>query len=276
MYDKTMDKKFELERQLHEQYAINNNERMSSLITLFVSLFGVIGAYGYMFLHTTSQSASDLGSIYLENEKYTIDALLLTASICFIIIAIIQHLCIYQGAYQRKEQFIVYAIRVENYINDRLFPSTYNPFGKTRRNFVQGIYGELVKIFDFIKISIFVITNLSFYVFFKSNEIQCITDKYYDVCIISFLLSIFYIIIYKEKKYLDYFYLELQYSAKQVKNPYLLKCLTFIDCLIEKTPKKIKGIIKFMINIFRLIEPILQGVMVLLLFCAILFLFKTI
>ena len=202
----TFKKQFELEKQLHEQYAMNNNERMSSLITLFVSLIAVLGAYGYMFLHTSSQSASDLGCIYLENEKYTIDALLLTASMCFVIIAIIQHLCIYQGAYQRKEQFIIYAIRQKYKIDDDLFPSGYTPFGKTRRDFVQGIYGELVKIFGFVKVAILMTTLWKYFeakIDINSITYECVVSFGICCCLSILYVNVFYSVIYSKYKRLE-------------------------------------------------------------------------
>lgn len=42
----------ELEKQLHEQYAINNNANLGSIIVLLTALIAVFGAYGYIYLHS--------------------------------------------------------------------------------------------------------------------------------------------------------------------------------------------------------------------------------
>ena len=204
------DKQFELEKQLHEQYAINNNEHMSSLITLFVSLIAVLGAYGYVFLHSTIECATNLGTIYLEYEKYTIEALLLTASVCFIVIAVMQHLCIYQGSSQRKEQFIVYAIRQKSKMDEIIFPDGYVPYGKKQRNFVQGIYGELVKIFGIVQFILFITT---LWKYLESNiDVRSITFECLVCFAVCFSLSFFYTKIYKVRKFLEYKKIEQDYK----------------------------------------------------------------
>ena len=42
----------ELEKQLHEQYAINNNANLGNIIVLLTALIAVFGAYGYIYLHS--------------------------------------------------------------------------------------------------------------------------------------------------------------------------------------------------------------------------------
>ena len=40
-----------LELQLHEQYAINNNANLSSIVTLICTILVIFGSYGYVFVH---------------------------------------------------------------------------------------------------------------------------------------------------------------------------------------------------------------------------------
>lgn len=47
---------FELEKQLHKQYAINNNAKVSSFVSFIVALFALFGFYGYMYANTTIDS----------------------------------------------------------------------------------------------------------------------------------------------------------------------------------------------------------------------------
>ena len=48
--------KFALESQLHEQYAVNNNEHTSAVLTLLASLITCLAAFGYVFIHTETCS----------------------------------------------------------------------------------------------------------------------------------------------------------------------------------------------------------------------------
>ena len=52
------DKKMQQEMllQLHQQYAVNNNAKLESAVSLIVGLIAVIGAYGYVFLHINEGS----------------------------------------------------------------------------------------------------------------------------------------------------------------------------------------------------------------------------
>jgi hypothetical protein len=54
---------FELERQLHEQYAINNNSNLSSIIALMTALLAIFGVYGYVFIHTNIKFADNWGRV---------------------------------------------------------------------------------------------------------------------------------------------------------------------------------------------------------------------
>ncbi len=55
---------FELNRQLHEQYAINNNSNLGSIIALMTAMLGVLGVNGYIFIYLGSNLAPDWLSFY--------------------------------------------------------------------------------------------------------------------------------------------------------------------------------------------------------------------
>lgn len=152
----------DIEKQLHEQYAINNNSNLSSVITLLVAMFAVFGAYGYVYLHSNSEfDYSDIWCLY-KNGSYTLTALVLTALVTIIILGIMFHICLYQGVNQRLEQFVTFAIRYKLYFNKKLgenndnieellnkieiFPKNYHPFNKKCFEIVQGLFGEFLKI----------------------------------------------------------------------------------------------------------------------------------
>lgn len=161
-----MDLKDELQKQLHEQYAINNNDRMASMITLFVSLIVVLGAYGYMYIHTQLNFAENLGKLSIGTgygwDMYTIDVLLLVAIVCQFVLWMLQHLCIYQGSYQRYEQFIVGRIRYKAGLKD-IFYDGYSFKNKNYWNFIQGIYGELLPALQIVFWGIVIATIIKLY-----------------------------------------------------------------------------------------------------------------
>lgn len=147
----------ELESQLHEQYAINNNSNLSSIITLFVTMLAVLGAYGHIFIHSSYVFGFD---IMFKSSNYTLDALLIVAMASLIIITIMKHICLYQGFHQRYEQFVTYAIRFKYYkqkpenIRPRLFPDNYSPFYKNDKDIPQGLYGEFFSFLCWINLFI--------------------------------------------------------------------------------------------------------------------------
>lgn len=134
--------------QLHEQYAINNNANLSSVITIIVAAIAVIGVYGYVFVHSTL-CFTDFGNLYNScTDLYSLDVLLLSSLTSILIVLIFICVCFYQGVAQRKEQFIIHAIRVK--MSSKLLtllPDRYNPFLKFGFKIVQGLYGEIIKFF---------------------------------------------------------------------------------------------------------------------------------
>lgn len=143
----------QMELQLHEQYAINNNAYLKSIIALFIGLFAAIGFYGYVVIH----SEPIVNIMKCSYEVYNINQLTFTAVGCLVVLAIMIHICIYQGTAQRYEQFIIYAIRKKYYIDstmDKIFPKTYTPFNKCGLSIIQGLYGEFIKIIFGVEILI--------------------------------------------------------------------------------------------------------------------------
>lgn len=174
----------DLEKQLHEQYAINNNANLASIITLLTTLLAVIGVYGYVFIYSTLDFATDWGS-FIENKQFTLDVLLFATMAVYFILTVIFYLSAYLGTNQRKEQFVTYAIRRKHYEEsdnsdyENIFPREYNPFGKSKTKFIQGLYGEICRI---IKVLFWIINALSiiktllhFFINFTSKDISLST-----------------------------------------------------------------------------------------------------
>ncbi len=144
--------------QLHEQYAVNNNSNLGSIITIIVSLVAVFGGYGYVYLNSIPIFSNKFSYLYDKfSDAYYLDALLLAFCASIIVIAILWCLCVYQGIHQRNEQFIIDAIRHKAFGHDLnnttyIFPKGYHPYYKEGPAIIQGIYGELVNILKWISI----------------------------------------------------------------------------------------------------------------------------
>lgn len=146
----------DMELQLHEQYAINNNSNLNSVVTLLAAMIAVFGGYAYMFIHTTIDFSeiNRAWNLY-DNDKdlYSLDVFIFTTIASYIVLHIMRRICIYQGYAQRYEQFITYAIRSKYFnkllITDKdkdeenkaeekdkqkmgIFPKEYHPFGKDK------------------------------------------------------------------------------------------------------------------------------------------------
>lgn len=163
----------QLELQLHEQYATNNNAYLGSIVVLLTALVVVFAGYGYVYLRTSLTMTTNFG-VMLSGDALTLDALLLTTLAVVGVIAICYVICAYQGCAQRKEQFIIDAIRRKYYgedINDpfHLFPQDYSPWGKEGHQIFQGLYGLLMKLCYFAAAAVILATGAKVAAFFLSK-----------------------------------------------------------------------------------------------------------
>lgn len=141
----------EMERQLHEQYAINNNSNLSSIIALLVTLMAAVGFFGLVFIRSTN-SWSGLDELYILNKGYSLTSLYFITVAVIVVLCIMMYLCVYQGVSQRCEQFITDAIRrkYKMHENDCVLLEEYSPYNKKGLQIIQGLYGEIVKILIFV------------------------------------------------------------------------------------------------------------------------------
>ena len=177
------DPKTQIEMQLHEQYAINSNAILGSMLTLFVALLAVIGTYGYVFLRTESFQCVSCAEFTLADLRYTA-----TASI--FVLAIIAWLSITAGYRQRKEQFITDAIRKQYYTKEefnKIYPQGYEPINK--KWLIKPMtfpYGT------FFWISVFTSVTIILSLFLKSKP-GIYEEKAGKVLITSIIIVVFFI-----------------------------------------------------------------------------------
>ncbi len=145
-----------LELQLHEQYAINNNATLSSMLSLFVSMLATLGGYGYVFINSTNRHLSH--PVSATREIYTTDDLIFTTIAATIVLTAISGLCISTGYKGRMEQFVVYAIRKKYYTKPeyyKVFPNGYQPFKKgCYTSPIQDPYNTFFYLTSFIAVAI--------------------------------------------------------------------------------------------------------------------------
>lgn len=134
----------ELERQLHEQYAINNNAKVSSFVSFIVALFALFGFYGYMYANTTVDFSKN-GEFVVGTNQYTLDVFFLMSFVVCGILFFLTLLSLQLGYSQRRDQIIIHRIREFSYKNadhsmTEIFGNQYNPRGKSRSEFIVGYF----------------------------------------------------------------------------------------------------------------------------------------
>jgi len=232
----------EILRQLHEQYAINNNNSLSTVITLITALLASFAGYGYIYINSSNLFYTDFKAcIKLKSEChgiYCLDYVFYTAIAVTFILSIIACICIYQGTAQRREQFIIHAIR-EKYkaYFDSIFPNKYHPYGKGKLDMLQGLYGEII----ILLIASFAFIIFSLIIKIGYNIFPCPCSK--DISqnglwvLMLFIMSIS-IIIYQTIRY----YNRQRRNYLKVQDEFIEKSTTKIDenhqKIIEKKAKQ--------------------------------------
>lgn len=223
----------EMELQLHEQYAQNNNANLGSIITLIVTLLAVFYGYGYVYLHSTLEFSEGFVKMY-EDGYYTLDALVLTTMAVYVVLGIIYYICYYQGLHQRLEPFITFAIRAKYYRKNKsnfldndgfpealmddsyneVFPCGYHPF-KTQKqklssfnkccknDLVQGLFGKLLKVVRIVAILVlitFLVKIIANIVYFKDCHSTISLSRVFSMVILAIGYIIMRNAIRKQKK----------------------------------------------------------------------------
>ena len=151
----------ELELQLHEQYAINNNANVSSFIAMITALIIAFGGYGYvLYQYLMGECAC------CNYDKANAATMVHIATFAVLVVILILYMvAIEVGAGQRSNQFVVHAIRNKAYGKtqyEEVFPKGYDPFDKGFYGFVQGIYNTLSKIFFVIYWGVLILSWITF------------------------------------------------------------------------------------------------------------------
>ena len=84
--------KDELLKQLHEQYAVNNNSSMGAIVSFIVGMFTAFGGYGYVWINTNFCPRGE--------KNYCVQVLTVVAIIVLFLLLIMSYICMYQGTSQ--------------------------------------------------------------------------------------------------------------------------------------------------------------------------------
>lgn len=139
-----------MELQLHEQFSINCNSGMSSIVSLLVGMFAAFGAWAYVLIYLDLS-----GSVMTcrSSSVFSPAQFILSTDGLLIVMAIVFYLCMKQGFTHRKEQFLIHAIRCKHYgdsyldgENNKVYPKDFHPFGKKWHNVVVGLYNNFLRV----------------------------------------------------------------------------------------------------------------------------------
>jgi len=178
----------ELENQLHQQLAENDNNRISTFLSFIVGIIALFGFYGYVYVNT-----------YKRKWRFDANEFLLMAIITIGILCFFSILALNLGYSFRRDQFIVYKIRKKRYKNEEnykeIFGGIYTPFRKEYYNFIPGFYNFFYWLFSvsgiFIDVTIYIknkeigifFTNCNwkdmFYIFLSFHIILLLIFRFY-------------------------------------------------------------------------------------------------
>lgn len=208
----------ELELQLHEQYAQNNNSYFGSIVILMCTLLAVIGAYGYIYIRTVIYFTEDFGLMTTCNDGFTLDALILTSIASIFVLAVCYCICVYQGVAQRNEQFIIDAIRRKYYGNGltalpKLFPKSYHPYNKWDKDIIQGHYGQFMKFLEIVGIAISVATIIKVVlsIFENSKTNVLLLFVWLLVFVTAIIIISYYCYRYNNRQLIKYYLRQCEY-----------------------------------------------------------------
>ena len=135
---------FELLKQLHEQYSINDNDKSNRVVSFIGTTSFVLAGYGFAvweFLTNKNILKDSDNLIYW-----------ISLAAC-LVLTLLAFLCVNFGYSSRRDQFIIYRIRKDilGKEYDKYFRGQYDPCGKNPLNFLVGYY---FIIFLFLNIAI--------------------------------------------------------------------------------------------------------------------------
>lgn len=144
---------FELEKQLHKQYATNAQANTGNFIAFLVAILAMFYAFGYVYVFNTNSFANGT-ELFVEKEGehicFTLDVLLLIASISLLMLTFLIAYCMHLGWQQRRDHIVITKVR-ERWMSDEerseVFDGQYSPYGKGFFKFIPNVYRYYLYLF---------------------------------------------------------------------------------------------------------------------------------
>lgn len=177
-----MNLKEDILSQLHAQFAENSNAIYSCIISVLVAALAVCGAYGHVFVHTSSDLICSNNMYDAVTGLYSVGALLYVTSAVLIVITLLNYLCMSFGYKQRKEQFIAFSIRYSvfkqncengNCLNaeyHEIFPHNYHPLEKRFCEIIPYVYQVMIQVLWMLFLLILLATVFRLVVVFNLRD----------------------------------------------------------------------------------------------------------
>lgn len=191
--------RFELEKQLHQQYAINNNASVGSFVSFLTTLLALFGWYGYVFVYSTNEFSKSRK--FIDGQKLmTLDVFLLLSLVVVGILCFLSLVSLQLGYSNRNNQIIIDNIRNEYFKENKhkIFHKTYSPCRKNRWNFIQDYFNNFYWLF--FASQIFVVISTMYKLCYGGNTVCC----YVMFIVILQLLSIYFTIYFRQHYYNKY------------------------------------------------------------------------
>lgn len=171
------EQRFELEKHLHEQYAINTNAHTASFISFVVALLVLFGAFGYVYAHTlnvwSSSEYDQLSSIdsgYLlvpvqshglemtipQKDLFTLDQFLGLALVVSGVLCFLACLSLQIGFTHRRDQVIIQEIRERHGLRTKYETAK----DKEKKNYIPDFYQLFFLLFVVAQIFVFLASLL--------------------------------------------------------------------------------------------------------------------
>ena len=123
------DRRFELEKQLHEQYSSNSNAHLHIFLTFTATLFVLFGTFGVVFSKTIPQGIEDSPWFSIENFLWL--SMVVMGILCFLTC-----LSVFLGYAERRDQLQLFRIR-DKYGLKTVYST---PYGRGIIYFLTGYY----------------------------------------------------------------------------------------------------------------------------------------
>jgi len=157
------DNQFELESQLHEQYAINNNANVGSFVTFLVALLALFGFFGYTYVFSSNEFS--LNGKLIKDGIMTLDVFLLFSIIVIGMLFFLSLISLHLGYSSRSNQIIIDRIRDRYFEKNKkiIFGSSYSPKGKTWSSFIQDYFNIFYWLFFSGQILMIIFSSLKIF-----------------------------------------------------------------------------------------------------------------